>query len=653
MKSAINMTVFKTLFSHIFQLSYEDVFKKIQTSDCNYISFDIFDTLIKRNVDCPTDLFTILEEKFNTTFSKDYAFFVRRLQAECEAHAKIQCEEVTLEEIYEYMSDLSAYEKKWLYEKELELELCLCQRNLDVGMIYDWCIANNKSVFIISDMYLSENIIIRILQDAGYADWKAVYVSSKERVRKSSGNLFKLFLEKEKIEGKEVIHVGDSIKGDYIMPRKYGINAYLITQKKFPGVLNRRINGKSVSLDCNILENFINNNCNDSDDFYKTVGYSTLGPILYGYTKWLYEKLRTNNIDEVFFLTREGALLKEAFDMLYPDSNIKSRLIGVSRTATAVPLLQEAESFQEILTYIFVSRAKFSLANFYESCGLSENEIEKIEEETDIMKETLISKLTMDERDFIFNCARPYIIKKSQEQKYLIRGYLENEGFKGKVAVADVGWHGTIQNTLQKLFPENEIYGFYVGRNTIKNTQAVKNAAGYLFDDDKNKKILWEVMFTVRIFELFFLSTDGSTISYGYDKSNGFYPIKRKPEQTKENACAINILQNSALQFVNDFNKSNMDKVVKISPEAYYRFYKALVNPPRMRVVNRFDNFIYLAVEEEKLAAQHSMAYYLLHPLALRNDFLNNSCKLFFLKSLFKLPLPYFEFLCYIKKFDK
>ena len=648
----INMTIFKTMLSHIAQLSYEDVFKKIQASACNNISFDAFDTLIKRNVDCPTDLFTILEKKFNTTFNKNYAFSIRRLQAECEAHAKNRYEEVTLEEIYVHMSDLSEYEKNWLYQKELELELRLCQRNFDMGIIYDWCIANNKSVFIISDMYLSENIIVRILHEAGYAGWKAVYVSSKERIRKSSGNLFKRFLEKEKIEGENLIHIGDSIKGDYIMPKKYGICAYLIPQKKFPSMLYRRRNGKSFSLDCNVLESFIINN-GSNNDFYQIVGYSVLGPILYGYTRWLYNELSANNIDKVFFLTREGALLKAAFDMMYPDSNIESRLISVSRSATAVPLLQEAESFHEILTYIFVSRAKFSLMNFYESCGLSEIEIEKIEEETCIVKETPISKLTMDEKNIIFNRANPYIIKKSQEQKYLIKGYLENEGFNGKVAVADVGWHGTIQNALQKIFPENEIYGFYVGRNTIKNSRPVKNAAGFLFDDNKNKKILREVMFSVRIFEIFFLSTDGSTISYGYDKNKGYYPIKRKPEQTEANAYIINMLQNAALRFVNDFNKSHMDEVVKISADAYYRFYKDLVNPPRMRIVNQFENFIYLAVEEEKLAAQRSLTSYLLHPLVLKNDFLNNSCKLFFLKSLFKLPLPYFEFLCCLKKFDK
>ena len=181
----------------------------------------------------------------------------------------------------------------------------------------------------------------------------------------------------------------------------------------------------------------------------------------------------------------------------------------------------------------------------------------------------------------------------------------------------------------------------------------MKNAAGFLFDDNKNKKILREVMFSVRIFEIFFLSTDGSTISYGYDKNKGYYPIKRKPEQTEANAYIINMLQNAALRFVNDFNKSHMDEVVKISADAYYRFYKDLVNPPRMRIVNQFENFIYLAVEEEKLAAQRSLTSYLLHPLVLKNDFLNNSCKLFFLKSLFKLPLPYFEFLCCLKKFDK
>ena len=437
------------------------------------------------------------------------------------------------------------------------------------------------------------------------------------------------------------------------MPKKYGIRAYLIPQKKFSSMLYRRRSEKSSSLDSNVLESFINNNCNSSEDFYKIVGYSVLGPILYGYTNWLYKELRANNINKVFFLTREGALLKAAFDRMYPASNIESRLINVSRTATAVPILQEAESFDDILTYIFVSRARFSLQNFYESCGLTDKEIDKIEEETKIMRKTPISKLSIDEKNIIFSRAKPNIIKRSRNQKYLISGYLKNKGFNGKIAVADVGWHGTIQNALQKIFPENEIYGFYVGKCTMRNAKAVKNAEGFLFDDKKNERILREVTFTVRIFEILFLSTDGSTISYGYDKDKGYYPIKRKPEQAKENTSFIHILQKEALRFVDDFNKSHMDEIVKISSDNYCKFYRALVNPPRMRIVNQFEKFIYLAVEEEKLVARHNMAYYFMHPLVLKNDFLNNSCKLFFLKSLFKLPLPYFEILCFIKKLDK
>lgn len=645
--------VLKKFFRVIFQTSYEDILGVIKESNCKYVSFDIFDTLIKRNISCPADIFVVLEKEFNLTFHKKCSFVNMRLQAERTARSEIQYEDVTLEEIYKYISDLSELEKAWLLRREKALELSFCQRNFVVGEVYDWCIKNMQAVYIVSDMYLPEETIVKILANAGYSDWGKLYLSSTKRKRKSTGNLFKELLVKEKIKGEEIIHIGDTIKGDYIMPKKCGMKACLIPQNVFNSKVFRCKDKKGAPLEQKVLKNFINNNIKNSKNFYKEIGYSVLGPILFGYCRWLHEQLIIKGIDKVFFLAREGRLLKDAFDILYGDEKIESHLIAVSRQATVVPLLETVESFEDVLSFIFVSRAGFTLKNLYESCELTEAEIKMIEKETHIDRNNHISELKTNEKNKIFSSAKAFIGKKAQEQKKFITGYLNNQGFYGKIAVADVGWHGTIQNALQKIFLKNTIYGFYVGRCTIKNAHAVKGAIGYLFDDNKNRTILREVTFSVRIFELFFLSTDGSTISYGYDKSRGYYPIKRKPEQTKESKCVINMLQKSALRFVNDFNKSQINDVIKISPETYYKLYKDLVNPPRLRVVGQFENFNYLAVEEEKLVAQHKMLYYLLHPTVFKNDFLNNSCKLFFLKSIFKLPFPYFKFLCFLKNFDR
>ena len=55
-----------------------------------------------------------------------------------------------------------------------------------------------------------------------------VYVSSEFGLTKRSGNLFKKVLEEEKIEKTgSVLHIGDNLISDYIMPKHAGMKSFL------------------------------------------------------------------------------------------------------------------------------------------------------------------------------------------------------------------------------------------------------------------------------------------------------------------------------------------------------------------------------------------------------------------------------------------
>ena len=61
------------------------------------VSFDIFDTLLKRDVSSPIEVFNLIEERVG----KDFA--VLRMQAEKRARRSLNKEEVTLKDIYSFM----------------------------------------------------------------------------------------------------------------------------------------------------------------------------------------------------------------------------------------------------------------------------------------------------------------------------------------------------------------------------------------------------------------------------------------------------------------------------------------------------------------------------------------------------------------------
>lgn len=71
---------------------YENIIKRISKKE--YVSFDIFDTLIKRDVKKPTDIFSIIEHNY-----KIYDFYKRRIEAEKIARkGKV---DTTIDEIYD------------------------------------------------------------------------------------------------------------------------------------------------------------------------------------------------------------------------------------------------------------------------------------------------------------------------------------------------------------------------------------------------------------------------------------------------------------------------------------------------------------------------------------------------------------------------
>ena len=66
------------------------------------ISFDVFDTLIKRNCNSPRDIFYIVEKQYNKLFDeKINDFYQKRVNAESKARLKhFDVEDITIDEIY-------------------------------------------------------------------------------------------------------------------------------------------------------------------------------------------------------------------------------------------------------------------------------------------------------------------------------------------------------------------------------------------------------------------------------------------------------------------------------------------------------------------------------------------------------------------------
>ena len=90
---------------------------KIHDESIKVISFDVFDTLVHRNVSKPEKIFELLKLAYNEKYSCDDDLDQIRINAEIQARKKNGKKEITLEDIYKYFPDLYKSKIKGL-EKE-------------------------------------------------------------------------------------------------------------------------------------------------------------------------------------------------------------------------------------------------------------------------------------------------------------------------------------------------------------------------------------------------------------------------------------------------------------------------------------------------------------------------------------------------------
>ena len=70
-----------------------------------------------------------------------------------------------------------------------------------------------------------------MLEHCNITNYDSLYVSNEYGVNKISGKLFKIVLNQKGIKQSEIVHIGDSVKADFLGARKVGIKSILIRRK--------------------------------------------------------------------------------------------------------------------------------------------------------------------------------------------------------------------------------------------------------------------------------------------------------------------------------------------------------------------------------------------------------------------------------------
>ena len=170
----------KSLVIDVFKENTTNILKKIEKYDA--VCFDIYDTLIKRNIKKPTDVFDLIEQEYNKNFEISIKNFKQlRINAEKDARKNCVDEEITIDYIYDNLKAFGTNEKKELMNLEIKIEKKIAMKNNAIYPIYKKCLDLHKKIFVISDMYLPLEVIKEILYSAGYTKFDKIYLSSVEK----------------------------------------------------------------------------------------------------------------------------------------------------------------------------------------------------------------------------------------------------------------------------------------------------------------------------------------------------------------------------------------------------------------------------------------------------------------------------------------
>ena len=526
----------------------------------NIISFDIFDTLILRNIFQPTDIFRILAKFAKDEFDID-DFFQKRVEGEKKARDKVKNSEADFQEIYDEVEKLCGCNIEKIKQMELQLEMEFSVINPYMMEIWKYASEQKKTIIFISDMYLSSDFI-KTVEKNGYKV-EHLYVSNEYRKNKGSKELYELVGQELNCKKTNWLHIGDNEYSDYKQAKEFGINAY-----HYKNVSTYYEGTKELSISESVLIGIQNNYLYNGiqENYWNKFGAKNAFPIYFGFAKWLYDL--TKEEDNLFFLARDGYIIKKIYDMFckMDENTIFTNYIYVSRKVLQLPLLGTMPELDKVIRQLTDRTeldGEITLRETLYKVGI--RDMDKAEKYMNAFGFLNLDEIVSPEKLYM---AQNLIVKLSGEvRKYfsdkrkLLERYFEQEKVNcwNKLNVMDVGWKGSSQEVIEKILGK-DVIGYYFGTADTLSRNKFCTMYGWIFDDWNPTTVASEVYRYINMYELLFSAPHGSTIDYKEENEKIipvlndnviFNQVIKEFQETALELCKVAIKYNDYMDIIN------------------------------------------------------------------------------------------------------
>ncbi|MGQ9659602.1 MAG: HAD family hydrolase [Thermochromatium sp.] len=434
-------------------------------------SFDLFDTLVTRRVGTPRGVFVYLQQRLladpqglprelcrrfaHERVAAEYA--ARREAREREPQAAHQVEEVDLAEIYACLGrrhGLTQAAIARLMALELDAEAELLYGVPEMLARFHALVARGERVVLISDMYLRRSDIKRLLDGIDPLLAEApLYLSSEIKLNKASGRLFRYVAEAEGVALSEIHHIGDNPLSDGVRPRELGCqvtpfaSCHLTPDESF--------GANEDDLGWQFLAGVLRESRLTLDSERARLGAIHAAPVLLPFVHWVITQARTRGCRRLYFLARDGQVLLELARRLGA-SDLEMRYLYVSRLACRRCV---ARDYAALVDWILVAHRALSLTDVaYRLSPRPQTLIAGLKAATGLTGSPERPLDPRTRRRLRAQCLshpelKALILDQSARERAHLLGYLHQEGLTASdpVCLVDVGWSGTIQDTLHIL----------------------------------------------------------------------------------------------------------------------------------------------------------------------------------------------------------
>ena len=573
----------------------ENLKRSILYSECKYVSFDVFDTLIIRPLWEPSDIF-----KF--AFAELPAYYVTiRRQAEntCREIEKLACkskEDITLSDIYNYMGEefgISADMLKFMKDREISAEYKLCTVRRTGRELFELAIAAGKRIVLTSDMYLEEDVLRNILIQNGYNGYERIFLSSSYGKLKATGSLFKVVLKELDIASNEILHIGDNRHNDVEMPAGLDIEAQyfpnaidvfcnrikdIYTGDAFKDIycgtnslFDSREFIKQMPLRCataivankmfdNPFRGFNHKSMYNADPYY--IGYMAEGMHVFGVAKWIYDKALECGYDKIIFLARDGFLIKKAFDYISAamvgktNKLIKSSYFYATRRSLFPFIIKTADDLFKLVDMTdYRSQTPADILDWFADCCRELNQ-KIIREYSDAG--IMLNKKFSSENDFVRFLSKmsdiSLDIDKNKTHRNEVSAAFKKE-FSGACATFDIGYSGRLQGIICDLVGKPvDIFFIHDNGDRTSRIAAEYNYKKYCFYD-------FSPCISGIVREIFLSELTPSCVGYTVEKGNLKFNFDKKHPLNYGEKYAIEEVERGALDFCKNMTDSFADRL--------------------------------------------------------------------------------------------